>query len=287
MQEDVDGSEDAESLHSSRRGFLRTVALLGGGAVFGGAIASGSDAAFGSSPARSPSGPATLADPRAHPRHGRVGVNWNVDTEKKLIALTFDDGPLPDWTPMVHDALDAADVPATFFFVGRRLEAHGDLIRNRMGRHEAGNHTWAHVDLSTLADDEALDAVRRTHDVIDKVLGQQAHHLRPPYGHLGGSTLLAAAELGYDITLWSLQMLEWEYVSNPAAHVAYIVGAALPGTILLAHDVGPPSRLVALNHLPEIVAGLRAKGFTFVTVSGLLNEQRQPPAALISDHALR
>jgi peptidoglycan/xylan/chitin deacetylase (PgdA/CDA1 family) len=214
-------------------------------------------------------------------------VNWNVDTEKKLIALTFDDGPLPDWTPMVHDALDAADVPATFFFVGKRLEAHGDLIRNRMRRHEAANHTWAHVDLSTLADDEVLDAIRRTHDTIDKVLGQQARHLRPPYGHLGGSTLLAAADLGYDITLWSLQMIEWEYLRNPAGHVAYIVGAARPGTILLAHDVGQSSRLVTLKHLPEIVAGLRARGFSFVTVSGLLKEQSPPTAALISDHVFR
>jgi peptidoglycan/xylan/chitin deacetylase (PgdA/CDA1 family) len=223
-----------------------------------------------------PHGPATHADRHTRPRHGHVDVYWNIDTEKKLIALTFDDGPMPNWTPMVLDTLEKADVPATFFLVGERVLANARILQGRTGRHEFGNHTWAHENLATLDRDEARHAISRAHDAIERVTGREPRHLRPPYGHLGGTTLLAAADLGYDITLWSLQMVESEYVANPPGLVTYIVDAALPGTILLAHDTGARDRLVALRGLPDMISGLRAKGYEFTTVSGLLAEAGGP-----------
>jgi peptidoglycan/xylan/chitin deacetylase (PgdA/CDA1 family) len=255
---------------------LRRAGLAGGGVLGGAAVAGVADRTL-SLPgtdrgARPASGPATPANRREHPRHGEVRVTWNVNTSKRLIALTFDDGPRPNWTPMVLDTLRAAGVRATFFLVGERARAHADLLAGRIGRHEFGNHTWRHRDLSTLGADEAYEEIHRAHDLIEQVTGQEPRHLRPPYGHVGGSTLLAAANLGYDLTLWSLQMIESEFTHNPSGLVSYIVGAATPGTILLAHDTGPADRLVALKGLPEMITGLRANGYEFVTVSELLAE---------------
>ncbi|NUU22388.1 MAG: polysaccharide deacetylase family protein, partial [Streptomycetaceae bacterium] len=191
------------------------------------------------------------------------------------IALTFDDGPMPDWTPMVLDTLEKADVPATFFLVGKRVLDNARILQGRTGRHEFGNHTWAHKNLATMDTDEAHDAIAKAHDAIEQVTGKEPRQLRPPYGHLGGTTLLAAADLGYDVALWSLQMVESEYVTNEPGLVTYIVDSVLPGTILLAHDTGAQDRLVALRGLPEMIKGLRAKGFEFTTVSELAAEARR------------
>jgi peptidoglycan/xylan/chitin deacetylase (PgdA/CDA1 family) len=95
--------------------------------------------------------------------------------------------------------------------------------------------------------------------------------MRPPYGHLGGSTLLAADSLGYDVVLWSQAMHEAKYQSKPEGQVSDIVEHATPGSIVLAHDVGNSTRLVALHRLGEMISGLRARGFRFVTVSELMS----------------
>lgn len=260
-------------MNSSRRAFLRNLSVAGAGATVGIAATATADRTVLADDGGAPRhGPATHADRHTPPRHGHVDVYWNVDMEKKLIALTFDDGPMPNWTPMVLDTLEKADVPATFFLVGQRVLENARILQGRTGRHEFANHTWAHKNLATMDRSEAYDAIAKAHDAIEKVTGKEPRHLRPPYGHLGGTTMLAAADLGYDVTLWSLQMVESEYVSNEPGLVTYIVDSALPGSILLAHDTGPQDRLVALRGLPEMIRGLRAKGYEFTTVSGLLAE---------------
>lgn len=97
--------------------------------------------------------------------------------------------------------------------------------------------------------------------------------LRPPYGHLSGAALAAAARMRYDIALWSLQMREQQFRGDPAGHARHIIDRTRPGTILLAHDTGNDDRLVALKGLPQMIDGLRANGFHFVTVSTLLTAQ--------------
>lgn len=204
------------------------------------------------------------------PASGHVDITWAVDTSQKLVALTFDDGPMPNWTPMVHDILDEARIPATFFMVGRRVRRHGRLIHGRMDRHAAGNHTWGHTDLSRVTHTQAYQEIHRAHAMIAQVAGKEAQLLRPPMGNIGGTTLSAAGQLGYRLVLWSLKMRE-SYLGHPPGRlVDYIVNSCEPGTILLAHDTGHTDRLVAIRGLPAMIAGLRARGFTFVTVPELM-----------------
>jgi peptidoglycan-N-acetylglucosamine deacetylase len=199
-----------------------------------------------------------------------VTVRYYVQTTEPVVAFTFDDGPGPQWTPMVLDALDAARVPATFFMVGRNLRAHADLVRGRLGRHEVGNHSWSHDDLATLDLARVNAELCRTHALIQRVTGRAPTLLRPPYGHLGGSTLLAADSLGYDIVLWSQQMTERRYRRDPAGQTRDLLDAVRPGSIILAHDVGRADRLVALRQLGAMFDGLKARGFRLTTVSDLV-----------------
>jgi peptidoglycan/xylan/chitin deacetylase (PgdA/CDA1 family) len=254
---------------TSRRSLLRGALLLVGGAAAG-AAATRVPALFG--PHRLPiSGGYAPADDQVDAvLSPSTTVTYYVRTSEPVVAFTFDDGPGPQWTSMVLDVLDAYGVPATFFVVGHNLQQHADLVRGRLDRHEVGNHSWSHADLATLDLHGVRHEMTRTHEMIEKVTGRQAHLLRPPWGHLGGSTLLAADSLGYDVVLWSHKMNEAAYVDNPAGQVRDIVDNVRPGTILLAHDVGAPERLVALRQLGAMFAGLRSRGFRFVTVPELL-----------------
>jgi peptidoglycan/xylan/chitin deacetylase (PgdA/CDA1 family) len=265
---------------ASRRSILRALTAGGAGTMaglatgglgtLGGVVAGGllDDADAMPQTPVSALGVPTDAPWRPAPAH--VDVSWAVDTSQKLVALTFDDGPMPNWTPMAHDILDEAKIPATFFLVGQRVRRHARLIHGRMDRHAVGNHTWGHNDLSRMTHEQSLRAMYRAHATIAEVTGKEPELLRPPFGNIGGTTLSAAGQLGYHVVLWSLKMRE-EYLGHPPSRlVDYIVNACEPGTILLAHDTGHRDRLIALRGLPAMIRGLRARGFEFVTVPDLL-----------------
>jgi peptidoglycan/xylan/chitin deacetylase (PgdA/CDA1 family) len=230
-------------------------------------------------PGRQPitGGYAAAADQLGQARHASTSVTYYVQTDEPVVAFTFDDGPGPLWTRLVLDMLAEYRVPATFFVVGRNLRGHRDLVRGRLDRHEVGNHTWSHPDLAQLDLHQVREQLVRTHDEVRAVTGREPTMLRPPYGHLGGSTLLAADSLGYDVVLWSQQMHEAVYRSNPDGQVRDIVENATPGAIVLAHDVGNSSRLVAIRHLGEMFIGLRARGFRFVGLGELMALGRRAP----------
>ncbi|MFF5055690.1 polysaccharide deacetylase family protein [Micromonospora sp. NPDC000663] len=259
-----------ESAHGwSRRDLLRRGALVTTGAIAG---AGALDAWFSHRRLPLAGGPAsaTIGNGQQDVGSGALPVVWSVSTTRRLVALTFDDGPAPQWTPMVLDTLAEHRVPATFFLVGAQVRRHGDVVRGLLAEHEVGNHSWRHRDLAQMDTAAVYDDLRRSHDAIADVTGSQPRLVRPPYGHLGGAVLQAAARLDYRLVLWSLQMVEREYPGDPAGHARRIVAGVRPGTIVLGHDVGDLRRLVALRGLPDMITGLRARGYTFVTVSALL-----------------
>jgi peptidoglycan/xylan/chitin deacetylase (PgdA/CDA1 family) len=204
-------------------------------------------------------------------RRGESTIIWAVDTTQRLIALTFDDGPVPNCTPLTLDALDEADVPATFFLVGQRLEANASLIDGRMSRHEIGNHTWSHQDLSGLDYGAAYAEIKRSHDAIAAWWGRAPVLFRPPFGKLGTLAMRAIESFDYDVILWNHGVTERSYQDNPEAVIAYVVHNVKPGSIFLAHDaVAPDVEPVFLRRIGVIVKELKADGYEFVTVSDLL-----------------
>ncbi|HWS34948.1 MAG TPA: polysaccharide deacetylase family protein [Actinoplanes sp.] len=254
----------------NRRAAVRAALFTAGGVALGATGVAGVPKLLGWDRPPVSGGYAAAADAPETLKAANLNVRYFVETAEPVVAFSFDDGPAPNWTPMVLDALDAAGVPATFFMVGGNLDKHADLVRDRMGRHEIGNHSWSHDDLATLDRAGVEDELGRTHDTIKRVFGRETTLLRPPYGHLGGSTVLAADRFGYDIVLWSHLMRERHFESDPAGQVRDIVDTVRPGSIILAHDVGKPHRLVALRGLAAMFAGLKARGFRFATVSELV-----------------
>ena len=196
-------------------------------------------------------------------------VLWSGPTGRRRVALTFDDGPMPDWTPRVLATLARHGVPATFFLKGINVLRHGAVHADSIGIHELGNHTWDHPDLARLDYAECTDQLARTSAIRKQVYGRRPMLFRPPYGHLAGSSFLAAAEQGLTTVLWNTQMNENRFEDKPAGIIQAIRKAVQPGSIILAHDTGPSNRLVTIDNLDAIITGLKADGFAFATVSEL------------------
>jgi peptidoglycan/xylan/chitin deacetylase (PgdA/CDA1 family) len=242
---------------------------LGGAA----ALVAGDDIRRAIAPDRLPidGGYAPTEDHRNLITRGQVTSTFFVAPSEPVVALTFDDGPQPDWTPLVLDQLEEVSAPATFFMIGRHLRANAGLVADRMDAHEIGNHTWTHADLAEQDVDGALAELTRTAEEIQEVFGRETAIMRPPWGHMAGSTVLAASKLNYDIIVWSQEMHPDTYANDTDGQVADVVARARAGDIILAHDVGDPHRLAGLRGIGDIVRGLRAKGLEPVTVSHLLS----------------
>jgi peptidoglycan/xylan/chitin deacetylase (PgdA/CDA1 family) len=167
-------------------------------------------------------------------------------------------------------ALAAEDVPATFFCLGRNVRDHGDLHHDSLGRHELANHTFDHPDLGRHDWSRCRDEIERTSRLMKETYGVAPRLFRPPYGHLGGATVLAAAEAGLTTVLWSAQAREDLVADRPDGIVDDVASQVRPGSIVLAHDTGSQDRLVTIDRLPAIIRRLRDDGYRFVTVSDLV-----------------
>ncbi len=256
-----------------RREWLRRIGFAGVGAALGvagfGELANVRDRRLPLLPDAESGTVSNRADDHSR---GQLRINWHGGDEAKLIALTFDDGPRPQWTDRVLDLLDRCAIPATFFMVGRRVRKYAGVLDGRLDRHEVGNHTWNHHDLARRDQAQAYRDLHTAHEAIADVTGRTPTLFRPPYGHFGGSAVLAADRLGYDMVLWSLQTQEGAFPGDPAGHARHIATQVRPGTILLAHDIDADGRdrRVAIDGLPLLVDLLHEQGYRFVTVSELL-----------------
>jgi len=216
---------------------------------------------------------------------GRRQLVWSVPTSKPMVALTFDDGPDPQFTPRILAVLDRYRVRATFNVMGYNAIRHGDLLRAVVaGGHELGNHTWTHQDLAF----QSTAATRRQlHGglvAIQRVAGVRPRWFRPPRGELTGAAVLTAAELGQDILLWSVTR-GLAGVGTPTGVAAHIVGVVGPGDVLALHDgIGRgifdtdgalarglrARRAVEVAALPAAIEGVLGRGLRLVTASELL-----------------
>ncbi len=182
---------------------------------------------------------------------------------QKVVALTFDDGPSPRYTAPILRILRARKVPASFEIIGLEGAAYPGLLREE---HAAGmslvNHTWTHVDLAALPAGEWSAQVDQTERLLQRITGQRARCLRPPYGlsdravdaQLGRRGL---AELGWDID-------PSDYLRpGPHAIARRVLSALHPGGIVIMHD-GGGNRSQTVHALPAIISGIQAAGYQIV-----------------------
>jgi peptidoglycan/xylan/chitin deacetylase (PgdA/CDA1 family) len=171
----------------------------------------------------------------AHARR-LFGVRATVARED-AVALTFDDGPHPEGTPAVLEALERLRAPATFFLAGEQVARYPTLAAEIIAAgHEAGVHCQRHRNLMRLTPCQVRDDLLRATELIAAATGRQPRYYRPPYGILTTAALTLARRLGWEIVLWRRDGHDWEAHATPTTINARILHRLTPGDIILLHD---------------------------------------------------
>ena len=213
---------------------------------------------------------AELVEPDAPALHesefDRFGEVWRLPTDRKVIALTFDDGPYPFYTPLLLHVLERSRVRATFFVVGRNAQQFPELVSRIVDSgDEIGNHTFNHYKLPFLSDAQIAHQIRSCGDELAQFTDRPITLFRPPHGRYDRRVVTIAHSLGYRTIFWSDSPEDTKDIS-PALLVRRVLSQAQPGAIVLMHS-GQYKTVVAL---PVIIDRLREQGYTFETVGELL-----------------
>lgn len=194
------------------------------------------------------------------------------------VAITFDDGPHPVYTPQILDILKQHHAKACFFLLGKNVEKYPEIAKRIYEEgHEIGNHSFHHKMLPLLREDELKKEISETEDAIQKATGAHAAYFRPPYGFYNEMVRKEALAEGFTMVLWNASSKDW---MNPGGEkIAKTVSRHLkPGTILLFHDGGSVvhgmgvKRDSTVHSLPLILDEIEKKGLKAMTLKELLNQ---------------
>lgn len=218
------------------------------------------------------------------PRYASLGLGDPQGTLRevrfpfKAAALTFDDGPSPEWTPRILDVLDKHSVKATFFLVGQAVEQHPEVAREIMRRgHSIGSHSWSHRPMPLLDARTLGEEIDRAADAIERATGKRPQYFRPPWGFYNRRVLLELRARGYLTVLWTRSSQDWR---NPGPEVIETLSAADPrqGDIILFHDGGnypsptlpTMSRADTVEGLDRVIVRLERAGFQLKSIDEMV-----------------
>jgi len=194
----------------------------------------------------------------------------DVYPELKEIALTFDDGPHPEFTLKLLEILERNNIKATFFVVGKQIKKYPEFLREIHKRgHEIGNHTYNHPLLTHLESAGVLDELEAGKLEIKKETGLAVNIFRPPSGRYDEKVLETAEKNGFIPVLWSVSGSDYG-ATDPKVVSGNVVSSVKDGDIILLHS-GIEATIKAL---PEIIRILKTRGFEFKTVTGILKPVR-------------
>lgn len=213
-------------------------------------------------------------DPRGRFYYEQRGdIVWEVPTKQRVIALTFDDGPNSQVTPVVLELLKQYHAHATFFCMGKKVDRYGKLAKQIVAEgNEVGNHTYDHPNLRRVTLDQLRKEIEDTNKAIFKATGIQPTLFRPPGGVYNEMVVKAAKEFNQQTMMWSWDQdtLDWKRPPVPKI-VRKVVRNASNGDIVLFHD----SQMNTVRALKEILPELQKQGYQFVTVSQLLKYKKK------------
>lgn len=188
-----------------------------------------------------------------------------TQSERRPVAITFDDGPNPDYTPGLLEGLKERGVKATFFLLGEEVERYPEIVKQmKQDGHLIGVHSYQHVNFKEVGTTAAMQQIERTQEAIHDITGEYTGYVRPPYG-------CWQKELDRQVNLievlWNVDPRDWA-TTDADTVVARILKDTKPGDIILLHDASPSSVQAAFT----VIDTLKQQGYAFVTVEELLLE---------------
>lgn len=188
---------------------------------------------------------------------------------KKMVALTFDDGPDDVVTPQIIDILNDFGVKGSFFFIGSEIEKNREIVQKTdASGHLVLNHSYHHNEMTKLTEEEMAKEIETTDKAIEAIIGKKPSILRTPYGDTDERVVKVASEAGHTIVLWSIDTLDWSH-HDANKTVKNVVENVRNGDIILMHSAsihGENSKA-----LPILIEELKVSGFELVDLATLLN----------------
>jgi len=217
-------------------------------------------------------------------------INHSGATDKKILCLTFDDGPNKEYTPQILDILKAHHVPATFFVIGVNAEQMPDLIKREYAEgHEIGNHTYTHPNIAATSPLRTELELSTTQRIIENLLGVSTTFFRPPYNADSAPTtpeeiepILRAQKFGYNTIAETVDPRDWEPGIKPEAilkeaksEIAESIAEKDSASthIILLHDAGG-NRDATVTALPQLIEYFEGQGYRFALVGELIGKNR-------------
>ena len=188
---------------------------------------------------------------------------------KKLVALTFDDGPHKKYTAKILAVLEKYGVKATFFVIGKNAEQYPELVKAESeAGHEIGNHTYSHKRLGSVNCEGMIEEIRKTDEIIYGITGIYPSLFRPPEGKTSSELEASVFAKSKKTVLWTVDTRDWTH--RPCGEIVQTVKTNVRnGSIILFHDYITPDSVTA-EAIDIIIPYLIERGYEFVTVSELL-----------------
>ena len=184
------------------------------------------------------------------------------------ISISFDDGPTPGVTEVVLDELKKRNIRSTFFMIGKRVVAAPDLAKRVLAEgHEVCNHTFNHLKLNSLPDQQVDWEIQKTQDTIGELLNLRPAWLRPPYGAFRKNQMGIPQSKELGVVFWSVDPRDWSQPGE-AKIVDTILTETKAGSIILCHDLHKQTA----NCIGQVLDGLLERNFEFINMSGFLGQ---------------
>lgn len=201
-------------------------------------------------------------------------VVWSVDTDEKVAAFTFDDGPDEIYTPQLLDILAQKELKATFFLLGKHVEKYPEIVKRIHSEgHEIGNHSFNHSLLLLHTKSYVKRQIESTSALIEKTVGLTPSYFRPPMGLFTPSMLDAVSESGMTAVVGEVYPRD-PYRPGTDKIVERVLSRIKPGSIVILHDsgtFGKVDRSQTIAAVSILIDRLRDQGYRFLTVGELLN----------------
>ena len=198
-----------------------------------------------------------------------------VETDEKIVALTFDDGPTPQFTGEILGVLAGQNVKATFFLIGSDLEKNpeegGKIVS---AGHEIGNHSYSHTRMVLVTPSFVREEIMKTDSLIRAAGYEKTAHFRPPYGKKLFALPFYLSQTERRTITWDVEPESFAEIAKSSEAIArHVLDNTKNGSIILLH-VMYDSQKKSLRAVKPIIEGLKQKGFRFVTVSELIERRR-------------
>lgn len=207
-------------------------------------------------------------------------VVWEADMKEKLVAITFDDGPHPIFTPQILDILAKYNAKATFFVTGSKAQQFPDILKREVKEgHEIANHTYHHIAYNHLTPKELSREIEETDQVIRQIIGVKPALFRSVGGHYDNWIVNAAVKNGKLVVIWTWGQDSRDWSNPPVSQICNTITKGVnPGNIILFHDwhgFEDTESCQTVEALGRILDFIHKNGYTCVTVSELLYRSTQ------------